>query len=111
MRLMTNLLLVALLAGCAAAPPTEKPAPVVITKYARAECGTPPQRQEVNLRPISWRVLDDRFSLSTEGYEDLSYNITVILAGIRELQSEIEFYETCIKNQPGASGVASNPDS
>ena len=101
MRLTINLLiLLVLISGCAAQPPTELPDPVILTKYVRAECGEPPSREAVNLRPISWQIIDGRFTLSPEGYEDLSYNVSSILAGIRELQSEIEFYEECLSSTP-----------
>lgn len=94
------LVLAGLVSGCASAPPTEIPDPVVVTKYVKTDCGEPPQRASVNLRPISWQIIDDRFTLSAEGYEDLAYNVTTILAGIRELQSEIDFYEACLSSTP-----------
>jgi hypothetical protein len=100
MRLTASILLILLLTGCASAPKTELPDPVVVTKYVRAECGEPPQRAFVNLRPIEWQIIEGRFTLSAEGYEDLGYNVSMILAGIRELQSEIEFYEKCLSSTP-----------
>lgn len=99
MHSITNLLLILgilVLSGCAAQPPTEVPDPVILTKYVQAECGTPPSKTAVNLRSLSWQIIEGRFTLSPEGYEDLSYNVSMILAGIKELQSEIEFYEACV---------------
>lgn len=98
MRLIASLLLILLLAGCASAPPTEIPDPVVVTKYVTTDCGEPPQRAPVNLRPISWLIVEGRFTLSSEDYENLGYNVSMILAGIRELQSEVEFYEECLSS-------------
>lgn len=112
MRLMTNILLVLgtllLASGCASAPQTEIPDPVIVTEYIRADCGTPPKRQDVNLRAFEWLIIDDRFTLSAKGYEDLSYNVTVILAGIRELQAEIDFYERCLSSSEQRLGISSD---
>lgn len=102
MRLMTNLVLILALlvvaTGCAGRTPIEVPDPVVVTKFVETDCGEPPKRSAVNLRPISWQIIDGRFTLSPEGYEDLSYNVSAILGGIRELQSEIGFYEGCLSS-------------
>lgn len=98
MRLIASLLLILLLAGCASAPPTEIPDPVVVTKYVRTDCGEPPVRAPVNLRPIEWLIIDGRFTLSSEDYENLGYNVSMILAGIRELSAEVEFYEECLSS-------------
>ena len=110
MRLIASILLLLLLSGCAGNPPTEVPDPVVQVKFVRAECGSPPKRSAVNLRPIEWLIIDGRFTLSAEGYEDLGYNVSTILGGIRELQSEIDFYEQCLEDEDGSesnSGEAS----
>lgn len=103
MHLMTKILLILallVLSACASSPGTELPDPVIIKEYVRAECGNPPERTPVNLRPLSWQVIDSRFTLSPEGYEDLSYNVSMILLGIRELQAEVEFYERCLSSSP-----------
>lgn len=108
MRSMTNLLLILLVlvfaTGCASAPKTEIPDPVVVTKYITTDCGEPPQRSAVNLRPIEWRIIEGRFTLSPEGYEDLGYNVSMILAGIRELRGEVEFYERCLSSSAQKQG-------
>jgi hypothetical protein len=84
-----------LLVGCA----TKQVDPIttVDTVYVYPDCGSPPVRTQVDLKQITWKVIDGNFALSPEGYENLSYNVTMILAAIRELGLEIEYYEKCIE--------------
>lgn len=83
-----------------------EPEPVVITEVVYMTCGTPPQRDKVELRPVAWQVgKDGRFSLSAEGYEDLGYNISEIWNGVEQLVIEIGFYEQCLRENT-SSGSA-----
>ena len=75
-------------------PPQE---PVVLVKYIHSQCGNPPQRSSVNLRPVNWEIVGDRFTLTPQGYEDLSYNVTEIWSGVAQLKTEIEYYEKCLQ--------------
>jgi hypothetical protein len=95
MRLRT-LLIVSLLTGCASQEPLVQPEPTVVYKTVYPDCGTPPQRDPIELRAIEWLVVNGRFTLSAEGYEDLSYNITEIWKGIEQLNTEIKYYEQCV---------------
>lgn len=83
------------LAGCATSPEIPPP-PVTIIKTVALDCGIPPQRDPIDLRPVAWTIIGARFTLSPEGYEDLGYNISEILKGVRQLQNEIIYYEECI---------------
>jgi hypothetical protein len=71
----------------------------VDTTYVYADCGTPPERTAVDLRPVTWTVIDGQFALSAEGYENLSYNTTMILAAIKEYKVELAWYEECLSEQ------------
>lgn len=104
MRLKTLLItsFVLFLPGCFwNAKPEVPPEPVVLVKYLHSQCGTPPQRNQVDLRPIQWEIISDKFTLSATGYEDLSYNITQIWAGVSELKTEIKYYELCLEELEG----------
>ena len=99
--MISKLLLISsliVLSACAGAKPVPIPEPIVITKVILPDCGTPPQRPVIDLRPISWKVIDDLFTLSAKGYEDLSYNVTEIWSGVKHLKLEVEYYELCLDN-------------
>lgn len=99
MRLKTLLItsLPLLLTGCPEVRDDPPPEPVVLVKHIHSTCGTPPQRNQVQLRPITWEIIGDRFTLSPSGYEDLSYNVSEIWAGVEELLIEIGYYEQCLE--------------
>ena len=94
--LLRTLLISSFLAGCAAQPSGPLPPPEILIKYIRPDCGTPPSRAPVVLRSISWQIIGGRFTLSPDGYEDLSYNVTMILQAAEELNIEIKYYEDCV---------------
>lgn len=90
-----------LLFACSATPgPVDIPPPTVETVFVKPDCGDPPSRDKIDLRPIDWRILqfDDQqlFTLTTDAYEDLGYNVSQILSSIRQLVSEIIFYQDCV---------------
>jgi hypothetical protein len=79
--------------------PTPVPPPEIIFKTVPLDCGAPPQRPPIDLRPISWKIIGDRFTLDPKGYEDLSYNVSEIWSGVEHLRNEVKFYEQCILEQ------------
>lgn len=92
-----------LLVGCGTTQPRpEPPKPVVITEYVYPDCGTPPKRDKVEYRRITWSyIYDDQdnvlYTLTPKGYEDLSFNTSEIIKGIRQLKGELAYYKQCIK--------------
>lgn len=78
------------------------PAPTIITQTVYVVCDSPPKRESIELRPIVWRVIDDRFTLAPEGYEDLSYNMIEIWKGVEQLLAEIEYYASCAEEMEGS---------
>lgn len=100
MRSITNLLLIILvlvLAGCASNQPVVEPPTITDTVYVYPDCGKPPPRKPVDFAPVSWQVIDGRFTISAEGYKRLSYNMAEIMRGIEELKAEIKYYIACVK--------------
>ena len=93
------LLITSLLAGCASTPDCPVPDPVVVTKFLPLSCGTPPNRAPIDLSVISWQVRDERWSLSDDGYSDLSRNTSEIKRALNELKSEVQFYVRCLEEQ------------
>lgn len=91
-----------LLSGCwhTVKPEPVVPAPQVIHEYVYQDCGTPPARDTIELRPIFWQVQKGMFSLTANEYEDLSYNISQITLGVAQLKNEIKFYEQCLAENP-----------
>ena len=83
-----------------------RPAEVVTeTVYIQPDCGTPPRRAPVELRPITWRIIPNEkgeqgFWLSANGYEDLAFNTSEISKGSRELKAEIQYYINCLAREP-----------
>ena len=93
-----------LLAGCPwNTKPCPEPEPVVVERFIYPDCGTPPQRDPVELRSLEWTVSEETgfFSLTSDGYEDLGYNISEILSGVRQLVAEIQYYEECLNHEVG----------
>ncbi len=93
-----------LLAGCASTPPPAPPAKTVtVTEYVYADCGTPPQRAPIEFRAVEWEILDiggeQRFTLPPGEYEDLAFNTSEIVKGVKELKAEIQFYVACLNRQ------------
>lgn len=104
MKSITNLLLISgllVLAGCAT--PSVEPRTVVVSEYVYADCGTPPERDKVYLRALSWEVIDGRFTLSATAYENLSYNTSEILKALKQLKVIVEYYEQCLQEQKKSS--------
>lgn len=104
MRLRTLLIISAsfLLAGCPwNTKPCLEPEPIVIEKLVYPDCGDPPQRDPVELRQVEWIVDKETgyFALSANGYEDLSYNVSEILSGVRQLITEVQYYEQCVARE------------
>lgn len=97
---MKTLLMISLpllVAGCwHNVKPDVPPEPVVVTQFVKPDCGNPPRRDRIALRRFSWVVRDGWFSLSADGYEDLSYNISQMIKGIDQLRSEVHYYENCL---------------
>jgi len=86
------------LAGCRHdVVPTPEPEPYVMYKYVYLDCGNPPERQLIDFKPLQWTIVEGgNFALTPEGYKDLSYNISQIILGTKELKNEIKFYEDCL---------------
>lgn len=85
--------------------------PVVLVKHIHSQCGNPPQRDSVNLRPLAWEIVGDRFTLSPKGYEDLGFNMTQIWTGVELLQVEIRYYELCLENLTTQTAASSSQPS
>ena len=94
-KLLTGSLI--LLVGCGGFQTKPTPEPEIIIRTQALDCGTPPQRPPINLRPITWKIIGDRFTLTPEGYEDLSYNVSGIWLGVEQLIIEVEYYESCLE--------------
>ena len=100
MRLMSKILIVLgvfVLAGCAAQQPVVEPPTITDTVYVYPDCGKPPPRKPVDFAPVSWQVIDGRFTLSAEGYKRLAYDMAEILRGVEELKLEIQYYIACVE--------------
>ncbi len=93
------ILAVLIVVGCATTPQAIVPDKIVVPNYVYADCGTPPKRTKVQLRVLSWQVIDGRFSMSAKGYEDLSYNVSQVLAAVKEFGIELEYYEKCLARE------------
>ena len=87
------------LAGCASTPPTPPPEPTVITEYMYPDCGVIPARDPVNLRSVSWKVINGLFTLTPDEYENLSYNVSEITRGVKQLSVQLDYYEQCVSNE------------
>lgn len=101
-----------LLAACAQhqpAPPPPKP--VTITKYVTADCGAPPQRSTIELRQVTWAVIETLegdesrqwFALAPSEYADLGWNTSEMIKGARELRGEATYYSECLKRHRAAA--------
>ena len=100
MRSITNLLLILLalvLAGCAAQKPIVKQPTITDTVFVYPDCGTPPPRETLVLVPLTWEVIDGRFSVSSEEYKKLAFNMSEIMKGVKELKLEIAYYVRCVQ--------------
>jgi hypothetical protein len=86
-----------ILTSCASKQIEPEPEPTVIIQTVSLDCGTPPQRDPIDLRSIEWKIIGDNFTLTPDGYEDLSFNITEIWRGVEQLKAEIQFYVGCTK--------------
>ena len=86
------------LAGCAGQEIQPEPEPEIIIQTIKLECAMPPQRDPIDLRSVEWKIIGDRFTLTPEGYEDLSFNVTEIWKGVEQLIAEIDFYEACVQD-------------
>jgi hypothetical protein len=98
LKTLLTISLVLILTGCRHDVIDVPPEPVIVNKFVIPDCGTPPQRDPVELRPVIWQIIDDRFTLTPEGYEDLSFNVTEIWRGVEQLRNEITYYEQCLDN-------------
>jgi hypothetical protein len=99
MRSITKVLLilaVLVLAGCATKQPVIDEPTISDTIYVYQDCGTPPRRETLVFVPLSWQVIDGRFSVDAEGYKDLAYNMSEIRKGVEELKVEIRYYLKCL---------------
>jgi len=83
--------------GCAEKQTKPVPPPIIIYKTIPLDCGTPPQRPPIDLRPITWKIIGDRFTLNPQGYEDLSYNVSEIWSGVEHLLIELTYYRRCLE--------------
>ena len=96
--LSKTLLIISLffLASCAANQTDEIEPPTVDVQLVYPDCGTPPQRERIQLRVLEWKVIGGLFTLTPTGYEDLAFNVTEIWKGVEQLQAEISYYESCL---------------
>ena len=88
------------LSGCATDPAGPERPPVVKTKFVTPDCGNPPERGKIKLRPIIWDLSGGKWVLTAKGYEDLSYNMSVLEGAIKELIAETEYYRQCVSKNP-----------
>jgi hypothetical protein len=98
MRLITKTILIFLalvLAGCAAQKPVVKQPTITDTVFVYPDCGKPPPRETIVLVPLTWQVIDGRFSISSEGYKKLAFNMSEIMKGVKELRLEVNYYTQC----------------
>lgn len=110
-RLLLTISVIVLCSGCSLfrskPEPQAEPDTVTVVKWRTVNCGNPPERDHIDLRPMSdsWRILpgpdgEQRFTLSAEAYENLGFNITQILKGVKQLREEIKYYRDCIAEIP-----------
>lgn len=96
-RFVSLLSLSILLISCKSTPEL-KPTTVEIVKYVKLECGNPPQVEPFKALPVEWEVIDGKFTLTAQGYENLSKNTAGILKGVKQIKLQRDFYENCITN-------------
>ena len=103
MKLLLCLTISIFLVGCkTTCPKPLPPDPVVITKFVKPDCGIPPKRSIIKLRPVIWGYMYDEdgdvvYTITPRGYEDLSFNTSEIIKGAKELKAEIDYYRECIE--------------
>jgi hypothetical protein len=107
MRSITNFLLISAILVVAGCKTVEPPPPIVLTQWVFADCGVQPERSSVQLKPLSWQVINGRFSLSPQGYQDLSYNVTMALASMKEYEVVLAYYQACLDDN-AAKAAAMN---
>jgi hypothetical protein len=90
------LLAILVLAGCASTQPVVESPTISDTVYVYQDCGVPPPREHIFFVPITWQVIGGRFTLSTEEYKKLAYNMTENAKGVAELKLEIKYYLKCL---------------
>ena len=93
---LSLLLISSLLIGCQGVKIKPVPEPVVITRIVKPDCGTPPPMPVMDLKPVVWQVIDEQFALSAANYENLSFNMSQIKAGIKNLLVIKTFFEQCV---------------
>jgi hypothetical protein len=70
----------------------------VVTKWRTFDCGYSPVVDFVDFHPLTWKVIDGRFTLSTDEYAKLGENVSQIIKVTKQLLLKIEYYEECINS-------------
>lgn len=93
-----------LITGCGTkqVKPVVPPKPVVVTQFVYPDCGNPPRRDKVQHRDILWGYMYDEdgdvvYTLTPQGYKDLSFNTSEIIKGAKQLKGEVAYYIECIE--------------
>ena len=74
-----------------------EPPPQIITEWRTYDCGDPPTRDPIKLKPIEWKILDGRYTLAPEQYAVLGENMGEILKASGQMVAVIRFYRGCIE--------------
>jgi len=102
LKIIAIILIVWLVMGCATVPPAPDldPTVVEVTRYVTYECGVVPALTSITLLEIHWvlfKVGDNAvWTLTAQQYQNLGKNTSMILAGVKELKGQRDFWKTCI---------------
>lgn len=88
------------LVGCSSHQPVEDvPDVQTVVKWRTVACPEPPDRDPVKFRPVTWAIVDGRFTLEPDHYANLGDNMSDILKATEQLKTEIRYYLDCISSQ------------
>ena len=68
----------------------------IVTKWVVFDCGTPPDRDFVDLSVPRWRIIDGRYTLTPEEYGILGESVSDIIKAAKQMANVIDFYQECI---------------
>ena len=99
-QLLTISLSLLILSGCGMFTKREErvPPPQIITQWVTYDCGVPPHVDKVRFLPVTWEILDDRYTLSTDMYANLGDNMSMIRQRVKQEKELRQFYVNCIES-------------
>jgi hypothetical protein len=93
-----------LLSACAGNETKPVPDVQIVTKYISFDCGYSPDIDFVQFTSPTWRVIDGKFTLTTDEYAKLGENMTQIIKVTKQLLLKIDYYEECLESAEHFAG-------